>query len=645
MTCKITISVFHVLALLLMCGCSSSGQADTSTPDLSEAGVVIASPDHSCAKYDIEMAPGGKSLIARYPDHGRAVLLPSEIADDYTVAVSDLDCALGISENCRPTHFYVKSPTIHNIYWDRSGDGLFVLNYDGVLFYLNVNGSAIANAKVVGKLPTSPVGKNSYAVSGPSLSGSPEAEFTRLSLAVSQLPKAAKFRKTSVNLRPQGVVSIGESANDLNLSISQGKSEVKMNGILAAHLGQDGRFLPTVLTSADGSNWLSGLGNTVEVSEAPLKLLPDYEDLISGSWPVVDAETGNVVGLFGEKKVIFFVDEGLKQIAKYIEKDARERSAFILDVSVSISSGRVAYSLRGVGQGVTVKVIDLKLGTTAVVSQCGVTQGSPVDVQMWNGGTLNWPLVTRLYKHPSPRGLIVYLHGGPARGSAFDTDWSRIRPLYESGYDIMTFDPSGSTGSAVTAVRLGRSPAEALETDAQLAAGQISKILPNYNEFSILAESFGGAWVHALYQYVPTKPKRNVLTAPLITYTAPKLRGANEYSVLFERYYLFGGQPDESFRNWLHNQLQKKMAASETIVIQGLNDDLSNPRDYPASLPYGHVKVTGSHVDALSRSLSLKIADCWLIQGCDAEAVERLVDGKTIVGFDRPVILQKSDKD
>ncbi|ESQ82020.1 hypothetical protein AEAC466_19065 [Asticcacaulis sp. AC466] len=627
--------LFAFVGALCLSGSVVTGSAqDIGSPILQSGGIYIVPPDHSCAKYAVALSPGGHSLIAWHPTNPHIGLSPRELADDFTIAALDADCLLKRTAGCKSTQFYVTSPTVHSVYWSGDGQTLFVINGDGLLFSFRIAAGEVLEKQLVGKVADNLMGPHSFTIATSSTTTEPAAELERLTGIFSR-PRlfAQEFRKTNFVVdRSNHPTLVGESPENLGLFVLSQDQPTANADILSTFTGQEGGSLPFVLRSASGNRWLIGQNNVSLLQDAPAndperRIIERFEN---GSWPIIDTDTGLLVGIHSETTVLLFaVDPVSRAIQKKVLSEVNRLHGAIASISISSHSGRAAFALRQLGRGITSEIYDATSGgdALAVAQSCtDISSHSAAAPVIWDGGEKGWALPMRLYHGSGANGLIVFLHGGPASSSSFDPAWESLNELLDQGYDVVTVDPSGSTNSVAQARRLSGMGGRSLEKDARLAAIQIDRLSKKYPRVSLLAESFGGAWAPSLYRHLKHKPGRVALAAPLVRYLPPDMRDkdtATTYSKLFERYYLLGSESlgEDRFPNWLASSYDHPPFGLGTLTIQGDADALSRPEQLPDDMPGVRIVVTGQHLQALRARISVAMVNCWLTWTCDATTV------------------------
>ncbi len=584
-------------------------------PDIAKfATVDVLSPETvpcDCGPSGVALSPDGRFFVLygeRLERSWRASLqrkaFPSQLAVIETACFErsgDLTtCSIGT----------VKAPMNFNghVWWSRDSRTVFLTLGDDYLGAVRVTegGRAVAPHGRPLRMKTW-FGDLSHVIS-PSPSSSIAAEQLRVAAAAAWRDRIEEspdhrsdFARYKVTLHGDGMTVTGRLRNSLDFAVltDPQRQQPEKIGYSTVAFGTE----PTadLLPGVDGNWWVArgavARRNSRTNGGASWDMGPAPSPF--GQRPVMQADTGKLVGLHTEAAVIWLEpNEKLRKLELQLREWAT--GGYVIH-SLQLAAGdTVAFALLShAGRGGMYLVHRWDAARqiwVQTLQDCPSTENRfDADAETLNIGTATWPVPARWYRREGAQRLVVLLKGGPASTVQWDAalgahPYRHLPP----GQDLITFDVSGAAGgSADVADRLRDGPS-ALTHDINYINAFLRRIEGRYQHVSLLAVSFGGVIAPGVIKGLDARLDRIALVVPYAKVRSPtelkshSERRPGEFTMLFHREYMGAG---EDLASWLSQQYAGLAVDARYALVFASRDDSSRPEDIPAHARAGRKTI------------------------------------------------------
>lgn len=316
-----------------------------------------------------------------------------------------------------------------------------------------------------------------------------------------------------------------------------------------------------------------------------------------GTRPIIDSKSGELIGVFAEKTISPINNKSIDQALLETIRSKIPNNEVLDDVQIS-SGAKVAFVIsHDISKGAFFRYFrydkqKINISTKFCPSDIPL---SNVTEKTENIGTPIRPLFIRKYTRNSNNKLVVWLHGGPLTNISRDSQWNQgVRKLLLTGADVVMLGYSGTLDNAEIASRLRKDGGASLEQDAKVLIKYLNRQKSNYEEISLVGESFGGAVALPIIEKSDNLFSKIVLISPLAKLKQPKkmdYSGMPELRELAKAKYekdtlwfkrMFASQEGSNtkpFADWLIDKYENIKFGNNTLIIQGNDDVRSLPED------------------------------------------------------------------
>ncbi|MDM0029172.1 alpha/beta hydrolase [Variovorax saccharolyticus] len=581
------------LALLLLVGCGPRHKVlPGAGPNAADSAVPIIPPyrakiENLCDFSGIQTSPHGRFAIL---DRG-VKRQTSMVRGGTDLVVVDLACTAGGAAlgDCVTT--FLGLDGLRALSWTTDEHSLFAVENRKSLIRIEFDDKvplAQTPARVVERVPVNQEIADTLVTLGPASSSSAEEEIVALEHARLLALRSAKKVDVPVGVYSSAALGARAIAFDRELRLVMLSEGMRSQLTLRS----PEMVVPHMTFRSDSPDVPVLIDVGVELhADGPKKAAPF-------SRPIISATDGSLLGKFDRYEVAVDSSAPIKldRLQTSLSDAISASPGFYLQDVSAASDQDFAYLLKDIKGR---RKFGFSYRGSLVEHECtgpsreSARVAAPIPITDVALGTEDRPLAGVLATPPSPRGLAIVFHGGPAGDKLTSLDFAPFQEYLGMGWQVLGVGYSGTLGGGVEATTRLRS--EGIEAAVTADAEAVARYVRSHHTgqpIAIYGESFGALPATSLASLLPSTPL--FLVAPFLLHQKPsawvsKMAGPfNRINVraqeLTERALLGVEDGDDAaLKSGMRRILASRPAATPTFIVFAKDDPLSQPTQLPGT--------------------------------------------------------------